>query len=220
MTPSVKITYFVHGTTFDNEKGISTGWLPGELSELGKKQSRELANAITEKKFDVVFCSDLKRAVDSAKLTFGNTVQIITDSRLRECNYGDLNGGEEKKVKQLMEQSINTPFPNGESYKQVEKRIREFVEFLRANYSRKSIAIVAHQAPQLALDVIVNGKTWREAIRDDWRRKTPKEWKPGWKYQYLTKNSNNRLSKLFGTFKSKVTTRTLIDEARAGGWHE
>lgn len=25
----LKITYFVHGTTTDNEQGLATGWLPG-----------------------------------------------------------------------------------------------------------------------------------------------------------------------------------------------
>ena len=30
---SVKIIYFVHGTTTDNIEHKSTGWLPGELSE-------------------------------------------------------------------------------------------------------------------------------------------------------------------------------------------
>ena len=32
---SVNITYFVHGTTTDNEKGLATGWEQGELSALG-----------------------------------------------------------------------------------------------------------------------------------------------------------------------------------------
>ncbi len=31
---SVQITYFVHGTTKDNEDGISSGWSDVELSEL------------------------------------------------------------------------------------------------------------------------------------------------------------------------------------------
>jgi len=35
---SIKITYFVHGTTTDNEKEISSGWSDVELSELGIKQ--------------------------------------------------------------------------------------------------------------------------------------------------------------------------------------
>ena len=26
---TTKITYFVHGTTTDNEKGLATGWGPG-----------------------------------------------------------------------------------------------------------------------------------------------------------------------------------------------
>jgi alpha-ribazole phosphatase/probable phosphoglycerate mutase len=81
MKKIVKITYFVHGTTIDNEKGISSRWSPGKLSKLGRKQCVELRELIKEKKFDVVFCSDLKRAVDSAKLIFGN----IQDERLREC---------------------------------------------------------------------------------------------------------------------------------------
>ena len=88
----VKITYFVHGTTLDNIEHKSTGWLPGELSEKGIEQSQALKNQVNINEFDVVFCSDLKRAIDSAKYTFEGLKQIIQDERLRECNYGDLNG--------------------------------------------------------------------------------------------------------------------------------
>ncbi|MCK4634887.1 MAG: histidine phosphatase family protein [Candidatus Aenigmarchaeota archaeon] len=178
----VNITYFVHGTTTDNEQGIATGWSPGELSELGKGQSIDLKELIKDKEFDVVFCSDLKRAVDSAKLTFDERyIPIIQDKRLRECNYGDLNGTSSKKVSPI--EHIDKPFPNGESNKDVEKRIREFLKDLLQNYSGKNIVIVAHMAPQLALEVILNGKTWEQAIKKDWRLKQPKEWKPGWSYK-------------------------------------
>ena len=50
----IKITYFVHGTTTHNEMGIAAGWLPGELSNLGIKQSIELGNIVSNKKFDVI----------------------------------------------------------------------------------------------------------------------------------------------------------------------
>lgn len=36
---STKITYFVHGTTTDNEQDLATGWLPGELSGKGIEQA-------------------------------------------------------------------------------------------------------------------------------------------------------------------------------------
>jgi len=178
---SVKITYFVHGTTTDNLNDCSTGWLPGELSELGIKQSKELKDFADLNNFDVIFSSDLKRAVDSALLNFGENAKIIQDERLRECNYGDLNGFPSEKV--VDEDHISEPFPNGESLKDVEKRLRNFCDFLIENYDGKHVAIVAHKAPQLALEVIANGKTWEQSLADDWRKL--REWQPGWNY-YLS----------------------------------
>src|SRR3989344_4970499 len=125
----IKITYFVHGTTTDNEQDLATGWLPGKLSELGIKQAEELG-------------------------------KLVADKKLNEF--------------------IDKPFPNGESYKDVEKRIAGFFDFLKKNYKDKHVAIVAHQGPQLALDVLLKRRTWKQAIKEDWRNK--KAWQPGWEY--------------------------------------
>src|SRR3989338_4323655 len=176
----IKITYFVHGTTTDNEQDLATGWLPGKLSELGIKQAEELGKLVADKKFDVVFCSDLKRAVDSANLGFSKKYKIISDKRLRECNYGDFNGKPAEKFKNKLNEFIDKPFPNGESYKDVEKRIAGFFDFLKKNYKDKHVAIVAHQGPQLALDVLLKRRTWKQAIKEDWRNK--KALQPGWEY--------------------------------------
>jgi broad specificity phosphatase PhoE len=176
---SVKITYFVHGTTKDNEQNLATGWLHGELSELGVEQAKELGRQMVKNEFDEVFCSDLKRAIDSANLAFEDKYTIIPDSRLRECNYGDMNG-QPDTFKTNMSEFVDTPFPNGESYTDVSNRIADFVSFLQSNYNEKHVAIVAHQAPQLALDVILKGKSWEQAIAEDWRN--TKSWQPGWKY--------------------------------------
>lgn len=175
---SIKITYFVHGTTTDNEKGLATGWEQGELSELGIEQCKKLPGLMKEDNFDVVICSDLKRAVDSANLAFGSKYKIVSDKRLREADYGDFTLG--KDFKDDMKKYIDQPFPNGESYKDVEKRMRDFVKALKESYECKRVAIVAHQAPQLALDVILGGKTWEQAIDEDWRK--TKTWQPGWMY--------------------------------------
>lgn len=176
---SVKITYFVHGTTTDNEKELASGWNPGELSKSGITQAEELGRLVVREKFDAVFCSDLKRAYDSARLAFGDKYEIIPDARLRECNYGDFNGRPEKEF--VKEEYIINPFPHGESYKDVEKRVTKFLEFIRSNFPNQRIAIMAHQAPQLALEVLVNGKTWDQAFAQDWRK--TKAWQPGWVYR-------------------------------------
>jgi len=138
----LRITYFVHGTTTDNENSIAT---------------------------------------DSAKLTFGNNTPIIRDSRLRECNYGDLNGADARRVESITEACIDNPFPNGESCKDVEKRVRSFLKDLKNNYAGKQVDIISHRGPQLALDVIVKKKTWKQAIKEDWRK--TEKWKPGWSYK-------------------------------------
>ena len=189
---AVQITYFVHGTTTDNEKDVSSGWGDAELSELGVRQSIELKNQVRDRKFDVVFCSDLKRAAHSAKLAFEGVAPIIQDARLRECNYGTLNGKPAAIVEPMQEQNITKRFPEGESYEDVKRRMADFLEFLRQNYDGKHVAIVSHKAPQLALDVLLKNKEWKQAFACDWRKtKRPARhanvvvaggWKPGWEY--------------------------------------
>ena len=176
---AVKIIYFVHGTTTDNIEKLASGWNQAELSEKGIEQSVALREKINFDEIDLVISSDLKRAQDSANYVYENKKEILHDSRIRECNYGDLNGKTSELVK--YKEHINNPFPNGESLLDVEKRVRDFCDYLLENYNNKTIAIVAHKAPQLAIEVITMNKTWEQAINDDWRPK--KQWQPGWRYE-------------------------------------
>ena len=170
----VNVIYFVHGTTTDNELKHASGWNETLLSDKGKVQAEELRNKIDLNQIDVVFCSDLKRAVESANIIFKNDKNIIIDNRLRECNYGELNGKDSSKV--IYENHIFEKFPDGESLLEVEDRIRDFCIFLINEYDNKNVAIVAHKAPQLALEVITKNVTWENAIENDWRK--TKNWQP------------------------------------------
>lgn len=175
----VKIIYFVHGTTTDNASKLCSGWKEAMLNELGIEQAINLGRVIEDKNivFDKIFTSDLKRAIDSSNFAFPK-YEKECDFRLRECNYGDLDG--EHKSLVIYEEHIDSPFPNGESLKDVENRVREFTCFLKENYDGKTIGIVAHRAPQLALEVITKNCTWEEAISNDWRKTG--DWQPGWEY--------------------------------------
>ncbi len=172
-----KIIYFVHGTTYDNASKKCSGWKQVELNELGKEQAKNLGEINSNITFDVIFTSDLIRAIDSANIAFPN-VKKIQDKRLRECNYGDLDGQDKHLI--VYEDHVDSPFPNGESLKDVEYRINDFIEYLKKEYTGKTIGIVAHRAPQLALDVILKGMTWEEANKNDWRKTGA--WQPGWDY--------------------------------------
>lgn len=142
-----------------------SGWKQVELNELGREQAKKLGETTKDLKFDVMFTSDLVRAIDSANLAWPN-YEKIQDARLRECNYGDYDGESKKLV--VYEEHIDEPFPNGESLKNVEERMADFIENIKEKYAGKTIAIVAHRAPQLAIEVLTKNISWEEAIKNDW----------------------------------------------------
>ncbi|MFX1497319.1 MAG: histidine phosphatase family protein [Promethearchaeota archaeon] len=176
----IHITYFVHGTSIHNKKGIAAGWQGSKLSNKGKRQAKKLGFLVFDKKFDVIFSSDLTRAIETAKLAFSNKYRIIEDKRLREINFGDYTNLRVTLLKPKQVNYIDNPFPSGESYKDVETRMANFLNFLKNDHQNKNVVIVAHQAPQLALEVLLNNKTWIQAFNDDWRVKG--KWQPGWEY--------------------------------------
>ena len=61
---------------------------------------------------------------------------------------------------------LDKPFPNGESLKDVEKRVKDFIQFLKKDYQGKTIGIVAHRAPQLAFEVLIKNISWEEANKE------------------------------------------------------
>lgn len=172
-----KIIYFVHGTTYDNASKKCSGWKQVELNEQGKEQAINLGKVTSSIDFDIIFTSDLIRAIESANIAWPDK-EKIQDKRLRECNYGDYDGKSKNIV--IYEKHINNPFPNGESLEDVEKRVKGFLDYIKNNYQGKTIGIVAHRAPQLAIEVITKKISWEEAIKNDWREKGG--WKPGWEY--------------------------------------
>ena len=173
-----ELIYFVHGTTYDNASKKCSGWKQVELNGLGKEQALNLGKVNKNIKFDVIFTSDLIRTIDSANIAFPN-IKKIQDKRLRECNYGDLDGEDKNLI--VYEDHIDVPFPNGESLKDVEVRVQSFINDILKEYKGKTIGIVAHRAPQLAFEVITKNISWETENENDWRKTG--DWKPGWKYE-------------------------------------
>lgn len=124
----MEIVFFAHSITKDNESGNATGWLQGELSEEGIKRARSVASQVSGQQFDAVFCSDLRRAIDSTKIFFEEKFPTYIDLRLRECNYGDYDGNKAADFKKNREHEyIDSAYPGGESYKDVEARMASFL---------------------------------------------------------------------------------------------
>lgn len=174
----VTIVFEPHGTTIDNEQKLASGHIDVELSELGEKQAREMGERYAHEHFDAIFCSDLQRAYKSGEIAFGDRGwPIIRDSRLRECNYGDLDGHPKAEVDPLKPQHITKPFPGGESYRDTNRRMRSFLLDLARDYDGKKVMVIGHRATQYALESLINHRPLAEVIPAPWK------WRPGWTYE-------------------------------------
>lgn len=174
----VEIIFESHGTTFDNETHLSSGHFDVALSPLGERQAKELGERYKNDNFDAIFCSDLQRSYKTGEIAFtGRGFQIVKDSRLRECDYGDKTRHPSEEVEAEKVNRIKIPFPNGESYTQCTKRMKSFLIDLFSNYNNKRVMIIGHRATQYGLEYWIKGKTLGEVVPAPWK------WQPGWSYQ-------------------------------------
>ena len=100
-----------------------------------------------------VYCSDLGRAVETAQIAFGGRgLPIFHDWRLRECNYGMLNGTAVARLEVERTKHVLDPYSGGESYVDVVARARSFLQDLPPRYPDKRIVVIGHSATKWALD--------------------------------------------------------------------
>ncbi len=173
----VTIIFEAHGTTYDNEAHLASGHNDVELSELGRKQAKELGERYRNENLDAILCSDLRRSYETAEIAFvGRELLIIKDARLRECDYGDMTRRPSDEVEREKTKRIDVPFPNGESYLQTTERMRSFLKDLLKNYGSKRVMIIGHRATQYGLEHLIKKVPLKEIITAAW------EWQPGWIY--------------------------------------
>jgi len=185
----MRIVFETHATTTDNEAGIATGWLPGELSARGRGQAAELGERRRRDGVSAVYVSDLRRALETAHIAFaGSDLPIVTDARLRECNYGRLNGMPKADLDRERIRHVEQPWPDGESYVDVVERTRELIAELLAGRDGSPVLLVGHSANKWALDHLLLGRDLAELVNGGFA------WQPGWEYVVDQRHSYTRAS--------------------------
>jgi broad specificity phosphatase PhoE len=160
---TVEIIFEFHSTSTDNEAGVSSGWSDPPLSEAGRAQAKELGERRRGERIEAVFCSDLRRAVETAELAFGERVPVHPDRRLREYDYGTMARAPVEQIHAERAARVDIPFPEGESLREVAKRVRDFVDDLARDWDGKRVVLIGHGATKLALDHLLGGMTLKDA---------------------------------------------------------
>lgn len=167
----MRIYFTRHGETEWNKKDIIQGQLDSPLTEKGIEMGKSLREKSKNIKFDKIYSSDLKRALDTAKLIVGDR-EIITTPLLREINVGDWSGRKITDVKVEDSELYNDYFNHPEKYKRDDgesifdliNRVEKF--FKEAIYPEEdeNILIVAHGVTIVAMLDIME----KIAVKDFW----------------------------------------------------
>jgi 2,3-bisphosphoglycerate-dependent phosphoglycerate mutase len=173
----IELVFETHSTTEDNEAGRATGWLPGRLSRRGRAQARELGRRRAADGIAAVFCSDLARAVETAGIAFGDSgVPVLHDWRLRECDYGSRNGMPAAEMHAHRRDHLDTPYPQGESWRQAVARVGRFLTDLPFRWDGRRVLVIGHVATRWGFDHIIDGVPLEDLVAEEFG------WRPGWEY--------------------------------------
>jgi broad specificity phosphatase PhoE len=174
---TIDVVFETHSISVDNERGIASGWLDTPLSARGRDLALRLGDRRRGDGLAAVFASDLARAKETATIAFpGTDIPLHFDARLRECDYGDLEGAPAVSLAPRS-RFVSAPYPNGESYRDVVERVASFLHDLR-EYDGRRVLLVGHSATRWSLEHLIHG-TRLESLVDE-----QATWREGWWYRY------------------------------------
>jgi 2,3-bisphosphoglycerate-dependent phosphoglycerate mutase len=174
---ATQLVFETHSTTEDNEAGRATGWLPGRLSAVGRKQAAELGQRRAADGLAAVFSSDLGRSVETTEVGFSRTsVPVFYDWRLRECDYGQLNGAPAEAVLGDRLSHLEEPYPGGESWRHATQRIVLFLSDLRLRWEGRRVLVIGHVATYWGLECALNGADLWSLAQAEF------QWQDGWEF--------------------------------------
>ncbi|HXW81724.1 MAG TPA: histidine phosphatase family protein [Acidimicrobiales bacterium] len=168
----VQIVFETHSTTEDNEAGRATGWLPGRLSPVGRAQAAELGRRRASDGLAAIFSSDLARSLETARIAFAGSVPILADWRLRECDYGRLNGAPVAEVLTDRSSHLDEPYPGGESWRQATARVARFLFDLPLRWEGCRVLVLGHVATYWGLECAMNAAELTSLVQGgfDWQK--------------------------------------------------
>jgi len=137
----MKIFTIRHGETDWNVQGRLQGHTDIELNEAGLLQAKNIGLRLANEKIDIIYSSDLMRAVDTAKaIAAHHNAEIIPSPALREKFFGIYEG---RLIDEVFE-DIDWDFPDGgEHIDAAFARTHGYLDEIAAS-KHENIAIVGH----------------------------------------------------------------------------
>lgn len=160
-----------HGQTIYQAKGWNV-FYPDDnvvsLTKKGRQQIKARAKKFKNQDLDFIYSSDFLRTKQTAKIVSRELgLKINFDKRLRDVNVGVWRGktGEEfRSIFSSKKQRFSKRPEKGESWRDVKKRLKDFIKDIEKKHKNKTILIISHADPIWLMLGIFKGLTEKELL--------------------------------------------------------
>lgn len=141
-----------HGETLWNVERRLQGWRDSPLTESGLKNAQKLAERLKVIDFDIIYTSNQKRAIDTARILRGDQdTEIISLEELRELGFGKWEGMTLQEIEVVYPEEYSTykkspvryKSVGGENIEELFQRVKKAIDhIISQEYS--NVLIVSH----------------------------------------------------------------------------
>lgn len=151
----LNVYLITHCESCYNKRGVFTGRINSHLTENGIKHAKMMAVELKNKPIDLAIHTSLARTKETLEqiLKYHPHCRIEVDDRMIERDYGDLSRKSKSKYQKdhpdlypVYHRSYDVRPPNGESIKDVERRVLPFLKELLNRIKREhhNVLVVCH----------------------------------------------------------------------------
>ena len=136
-----------HGQTDWNVQKKVMGRCDKPLNEDGLKQAEKTRNTLLNTDIDLIICSPLRRAIQTAEIINKNrNIPIIYDEEIIERDFGEFEGmkTQDFDFHGYWDYYKNERYKSAENIQEFFKRIYDFLDNVSKKYSDKNVLIVTH----------------------------------------------------------------------------
>lgn len=160
----LEFTHIRHGETDWNKIGKVQGKTDLELNETGRAQAEETARKLKNEHFDLIICSPLKRAKETAEIINKELkLKLVVEAGLHERDFGEREGGLPDNRQNLDEEGVLALRLSTEHGEEPYEKVAERIKKVFQKYMGKKILVVGHFGTLIASNYLASGLSMKEA---------------------------------------------------------
>lgn len=156
-----------HGQTDWNVQQKVQGKADISLNDKGRKQAKETAKKLKSEKIDLIICSPLKRAKETAQaINKGRNIPVIYDDKISERDFGEFEGKQKDQFdfQGFWSYKQNQHYEKAEDIRNFFKRVYSMLDEITDKYQGKRLLIVSHGGVSIPIECYFNGIPNQESL--------------------------------------------------------